>query len=475
MRSTKVLAERLDGHREAAQRVLAMAQHAGREMDDGEFAVFNQHVADAKSAKAELELAELEREQIVTHSAWQHSGAERGMSNHYQPERVLPTNGRLPSEHNGRWTPNCSYRVGKLKVFTGPDGEREAWEAGHFLRAFVSHHWGTPDPVAHDFVSKRGWSVTNAAGEASGPAGGYLTPPQLSNRIVEVMERVGVAAQLFTKTPMTSEMLSIPKRSGGLTVFYPGEAGSITDSDKDWQQIQLIAKKRAVASLISSELIDDALINLTDNLFQEMGHSLALKQDQECIAGTGSSNYGGVVGLRSALGAGGIYTAATGDSTWSLLDLDDFTGAMALLPDKYHAAGPAFLCSSAFYFTTMLRIHAEAGGNTIASIAAGVGGARQFLGYPVFLSESMPTTTAVSTVSCLFGAFNFAAVLGERLGVRLARSDDYRFLNDQTTLARRCAMIFTFMKVAQVQHLARTWGSKLRPVNRYLWSISTRR
>jgi HK97 family phage major capsid protein len=42
----------------------------------------------------------------------------------------------------------------------------------------------------------------------------------------------------------------------------------------------------------------------------------------------------------------------------------------------------------------------------------------------------MPTTTAVSQTSCLFGAFTKAGILADRGPVRLARSDDFKFQND---------------------------------------------
>lgn len=348
---------------------------------------------------------------------------------------ILPTNGRLPGESAVQtWNPSVNYRCSKLRAFKGPDAERTAYAAGMFLRNFVATHFDKPDPVAHEYCNRLGWSARNSANEGSGPSGGYLVPAPLSNSIVEVMENHSVIKQVMSVTPMTSDTLSVPKREGGLQVYYPGEGNLIVDSDKQWGQVGLIAKKRAVASLISSELVDDALINIVDNVVMEMGVALGLKMDAECIKGDGTSTYGGVRGLLDKLGAGGVYTATAGDDTWDELSLADFTGLMGRLPDRYHSLGPAFLCSSAFYFQCMLRCLAEAGGNTIASMQGGDGGKRQFLGYPVHLSENLPTSTAASTVACLFGSFNAGAVLAERLGVRFARSDDYKFLEDLTAL-----------------------------------------
>ncbi len=73
-----------------------------------------------------------------------------------------------------------------------------------------------------------------------------------------------------------------------MTVYAPGEAGLITDSDKSWSQVNLIVKKREVASYLSQELNDDAIVNLVDDIFSEMGYSLALQEDNEAINGTGA-------------------------------------------------------------------------------------------------------------------------------------------------------------------------------------------
>jgi HK97 family phage major capsid protein len=165
-----------------------------------------------------------------------------------------------------------------------------------------------------------------------------------------------------------------------------------------------------------------------------MAYALADQEDNEIINGDSTSAYGGVTGLKQSLGAGGVSTAATGHDTWAKLDMADLTAAMALLPDRYHARGPVWVCSAAFYFNVMLRIHASAGGNTILSLQGGDGGVKNFLGFPVFTTQYMPTATATETVCAFFGAFSAGCLLGERIGVRIARSDDFAFLNDLTTL-----------------------------------------
>jgi HK97 family phage major capsid protein len=82
-----------------------------------------------------------------------------------------------------------------------------------------------------------------------------------------------------------------------------------------------------------------------------------------------------------------------------------------------------------FYCNAMLRALAAAGGNTMVSLAQGVGEGL-FLGKRVLFTDYMPTTTATSQVSALYGNFAEAVLLGDRQGVEIAISDQRYFEYD---------------------------------------------
>jgi len=443
MRSEKVLNEEIeeldlevDRNRYGARAIFNNCKKAKRDLTNGEFVSFDEMAAKVPELKAqraqlerELATAQQRKRQVLAMSRTPSFYSPTAHNDGSSPRRVLPVNGEFEDEPR---RPQAHHRIGKLKCFSDP---RDAFDSGMVLRSIVAHTSHRRDDVADDYCQSRlGWSVTNAASEGTGTGGGYTVPSPLSNAIIDIREKAGTMRKLVRKLPMTSDTLSIPKRAGGLTAYYVEELNAMTLSDKLWSQVSLIAKKRAVAHQISQELQDDSLIAVVDDAVNEMSYALADKEDAEMISGDGTSIYGLTTGLKTAIGSAGISTAATGHDTWPELDLADFTAAMGLLPDRFHAGGPAFVCSSSFYFSVMLRIHAAAGGNTISSLQGGDGGARQFLGYPVYTTQYMPTTTAVSTVCCFFGTFWMGVILGERMGVRVARSDDYAFLNDVTTL-----------------------------------------
>jgi HK97 family phage major capsid protein len=328
--------------------------------------------------------------------------------------------------------PAARNRVSSLRAFRSEDA---AYDAGQWLKAVVARtHHGSIDSAAEEYCNSRGLTLKNVGLEGSGPAGGYLVPAPLASTIIEIRETVGVARKVCNVMP-SGETLTIPKRAGGLTVYAPGEGNTITDSTKEWGQISLIVKKRAVAALISQELNDDAIINVVDNLFVEMGFALAQQEDKELINGDGSgATYFGVRGLLNKIGSAGVSQAATGHDTWGELDMADLSACVGKLPDRYFPYGPGWLCSHSFFNQVMARLAYAAGGVTFGEVMTGSPNVRSFMGYPVYLTAQMPTATAAATVCALFGAFRQAVVLADNGGLRLSRSDDYAFLEDKIAL-----------------------------------------
>ena len=395
------------------------ADHQGRDLIASEDRDFNSGLANVRKLKLEMVENERNLNKVLAMSQFANG-----------PRTVLPVNGVLPGDGQHRYSPFA--RVGKLRAFKD---ERTAFDSGMWLRAVVCREFQHGiDQRAENHCHSLGWEITNTGYEGSGPAGGYLVPAPLATAIIDVKERVGVSRQVCRVLPTNSDTLTVPKKTGGLTVYYPGEGNLITDSDAAWGQVGLVLKKRAVASFLTNELVDDSIVSITDDTILEMAYALALQEDAELILGDATSTYGGVQGLMSSIGTAGVSTAATGHDTWGELDLADMTAAVGKLPDRYHVYGPAWICSHSFFNGVMARLAYAAGGVTMAEVMSGSPNVRSFLGYPVYLTPHMPIATATATKCALFGAFSQAAILADRGGVRIGRSDDYKFLEDKVTL-----------------------------------------
>jgi len=292
----------------------------------------------------------------------------------------------------------------RLRAFKGDRAEHDAYEAGQWFKA---QFFG--DRKSLEWISQNGLSVQNVQTTKVDPDGGFVTPDPMSSAVIDAMDIYGAAGRLARTVPMESTSLNLPKRDGGLTVYYPGEGNAITLSDKAWSQIKLTADIRATLTKVSLTLNDAALINVMDDL----------SMDQELILGDATSTYGGVQGLTAA---SNISTTGAGN-TFAELTLANFHAVVAALPQKFHA-NATWLMSRAGYAESAERLAYAGGGNTVSTIAGGSG--RSFLGYPVDFSDQMPAE-ANDAVAAYFGDFSFGVVIGQFGGIQVSSSEHYAF------------------------------------------------
>ncbi|MBT8199590.1 MAG: phage major capsid protein [Acidimicrobiia bacterium] len=307
--------------------------------------------------------------------------------------------------------------VGSLKAFSNdPTGRRNAYEVGQWFKAT---HFG--DRRANEWCNLNGVQIGNVAEEGSNPAGGYLVPSPMSNAIIDLRDQFGVARQELNFVPMSSDTLTIPKVSSGTTVYAVGENVEITAADAKWASVTLNARKWAALSRISSELVDDAIISVIDWLTTDFARSFAEKEDDSLFNGDGTSTYHGIYGVRPKIVDGNHTTGAvdleTGDNTFAEITLVGIHDVVGALEPQWHGTAK-FYMSQQCWSTAFERLMAASGGNTTTTLAAGVG--LSFLGYPVVLSQKMPTSTGdlENVAMFLFGDLNAAVAAGERRGFR---------------------------------------------------------
>lgn len=355
------------------------------------------------------------------------------------PTPVYNSNGTQAGGYNANtgfdWGSGPRVVLPTLTSFRSADrgqAARDAHDCGLWLKATI----GGDGEARTKLEARRGTTWLATQNESSAVNGGYLVPAPLEAAVIVSRQEAGAMRKLARIVPMTSETLQFPKQTDGTTVYYPGEEGSITPSDLDFGRVGLVTKKRAIYSLFSNELRDDALVSVVDLLTQDMGNQFALKEDSEGILGDGGSTYGGVAGIKQKIAAAtaSIAQAATGHDTWPELDFSDFAAVMAKLPAKYRAGNNlAWLCSPSFKWAVMDRLAIGANG---AMSQVWVDGQPQdrFLGYPVVLSDYCETATAVATVCAYFGNWQRAVFLGDRTQVRIATSEHIAFQTDQTAV-----------------------------------------
>lgn len=336
----------------------------------------------------------------------------------------------VPTNERARVPAQTKVRYSKLRAFRGPDAEANAYASGMFARA-VLHR----DEKAMEWCKEHGVPITRAQGESSNTTGGFLVPTQLEQTVIDLREEYGTFRNECRLVPMSTDTMLIPRRAGGLTAYFVNENSQITDATKNWGQVSLSAKKMAALSLLSTEIAEDAIMDVADDLAQEMAYAFAQKEDDCGWNGTGTSTYGGIIGVRTKI-IDGTHTqsavdGATGHDTFAEIDANDLANVMARLP-KYAERNAKWYCSQPAWALVFQRLIASAGGVTMGELTGGKP-IRSYLGYPVVIDQSLPTSTGdLSDVAMLFfGDLALGCRMGERRGITIQRSEERYFEFDQ--------------------------------------------
>lgn len=275
--------------------------------------------------------------------------------------------------------------------------------------------------------------------ENSNAGGGYLVPEQFSQTLIDLREVYGVFRQWANVQPMSSDTMWIPRRVSGLTAYFIGETEAITESTKGWDRVNLTAKKLAVLTKMSSEVSEDAIINMANDLAAEIAYAFANKEDLCGFNGDGTSTYGGIVGVREKIkGLSGTIAYIAGlvvgtGNAYSELTLADFEGVVAKLPQYADGPNARWFAHRSFYWNVMIKLALASGGVTQAEVST-LGRSVPFLGYPVAVGQVLPSVEANSQVCALFGDLARGAMLGDRRMTTIATSEHLNFAEDEIAI-----------------------------------------
>lgn len=315
---------------------------------------------------------------------------------------------------------------GKLRAYKDP---REAHTVGQWLKAQFAG-----DLDARQWCHDHGVQV-RAMGEAVNSAGGVLVPEIFSSQVIRLVDGYSVWPSAMQNVPMASDSVTATKRLTGVTANWTGENSEIATSDPTATQVQLVAKKLAVGTKISNELLADSAISVADWVTQEFATAIASKLDDAAVNGTGTSSFGGVHGIAVKIlvsdYSASVHTAGTGRDTFEELTSADFLGMIAKLP-RYATQGAAFYISNQGYALSMQRLDLAAGGK----VNLDGGASFQFLGFPVILTDKLPTTSGdlSNSVMCLLGRPDLAGMYGSRQALSVRTSTERYVEYDQTLI-----------------------------------------
>jgi HK97 family phage major capsid protein len=321
----------------------------------------------------------------------------------------------------------------QLSAFNdGPEAVESAYRCGRWLRAAVFKN-------ADDIRWCKDHGVeSRALGENANSTGGALVPEEFASRVIRLVENYGTfAASSVEKVTMSRDTMIVPKRVGGTTAYFVGEGTAVTESEPTYSNVQLVAKKLAVGTRMSSEVVEDALISLADAVATEFATSLAYKTDLCGWVGDGTSQYGGINGVVNKINDGthnaAVLTAGAGATGFESLTVTDFVKMIGRLP-LYARQGAEWYISPAGFAASMARLRYAAGGNTVEQIGGGVN--ETFLGFKVNLVHVMDTTLGADAgkIKVLFGNLGLSSIYARRRDFSVRMYDQVYATTDQLLL-----------------------------------------
>lgn len=424
--STKALKERQGELHDKCTALVNLAEKEGRDLSADEKTQFDSWKAESdKITQEDLPRAEwFEGEQSRL------AGARSQNRPAPQDGDAKPRKQRGPDTRAAAITipARCQFRHGKLRAYTGEYADKKAFIAGMFFLATLGKN-----TKARDWCNKNGVDCRyrGAMKESANELGGFLVPEEMEQTIIDLKDAYGVFRQEAYIVPMSGETKTVPRRTGGLSAYFVDEDQEIESSEKAWDRVRLVAKKLGVLAIYSNELSEDAIISMGDDLTAEIAYAMALKEDECGFIGDGTSTYGRITGVVNAVAAGSIVTAATTHTSFETLTMGDFESCVGKLPE-YAEDGAKWYISKVGWAASMLRLLDAAGGNTSAVLSAGVK-QREFLGYPVVVSQVLNKTLGADTSKpkAILANLKKGAVLGNRRGMSIAMSEHRYFEKDE--------------------------------------------
>ena len=339
-------------------------------------------------------------------------------------------------------TTDVKTRIEPVSTRGYKPGVFESPEVAHRCGQWLKAHFG--DRNARQWCSDHLGTEYRDMGGQVNSLGGNLVFEDFSNTIIRLVEKFGVASTVFQNVTMSSDTLLVPRRLTGVTGYWIGENSTITTSDPTATMVQLVAKKLAIATKVSNELLADNAISVATWLAQEYATEMASRIDDAAFNGTGTSSFGGIRGLAQiddGTHTASIQSAASGNTSVAALDIDDYLGALAKLP-RYAIGTSAWYMHPSVYHNSVQRmmlssgtagsgtIGALSGGNTAANLAQGT--PNTFLGLPVVWVLKMTAAPTTGTIAAYVGDLSLAGIMAMKSDMQVASSTDRYFEADQT-------------------------------------------
>lgn len=259
-----------------------------------------------------------------------------------------------------------------------------------------------------------GLAVSNAQGEGSSAAGGYLVPNEFQQKLVETRKAFGgFASNVETLSTSTGAPLEYPTNDDTANEGDITAESAVVASGADlvFGTVNLGAYKYTSAGAGSNlplrvpvELLQDAAFDVQGLVSRKLGQRIARKQATHWVTGTGVGQPKGIVAAS--------LTADRDLDTADAADYEDLVDTQDLLDEEYDGAAKWLMKKNTW---SQIRLIVDLNGRPIVQDSTtGISGRpeRTLLGKPVIIDEAMPTlSSAADTFAIAYGDFREAYVI----------------------------------------------------------------
>ena len=270
-----------------------------------------------------------------------------------------------------------------------------------------------------------------ALSEGTDTAGGFTVPEEYRKGIeVRALERE-IIRPYATKIPMATDTLNYPVIKdtshassvfGGIVAYWTEEAGTMKATTPTFGRVKLITRKLSGFTYASDEFLEDTAAALESMLVEQFGKAIAWYEDYAFINGSGVGEPLGILNSGAM-----IYpTRATANK----IAMEDLGQIMArIYPESLYTPSTIWIANSAI-LPQLITL-----ASTSVTWIALSGGATQKLpvalfGMPLLFTEKVPTLGTSADI----GLYDLSYYLiGDRKGLKINRSEEYRFATDETT------------------------------------------
>lgn len=241
-------------------------------------------------------------------------------------------------------------------VFPGMDSAEDLKRTNRertkkFMMAVVSGDIAALRELNTQVVSEG--EVRTTLTEGTPNQGGYLVPEEFMNEVLMLIPQYGIARRYCRVIPMSGDTKRIPQLSSvGVTTYWPGEGGAITQSQPVFGEVALTAKKAAQLVPMTNELLEDTNL-LVDLLVALAAQQFAYAEDNQLFNGANSSP--AIKGIFHSSSGATVVTMGTGKTSAGDMDYEDLVDIEEAVPGNYLAGARYFMHRNAFKYIRKIK------------------------------------------------------------------------------------------------------------------------